>query len=225
MKHCIQGLKIALLVMFCAGGPLLLRAQEGKILDKPVKVTADHERLEDVLKDLAKQGYFTFSYQSDVVQKDRMVTITVREGTLKQALELILGKGFDYVESDDYVVIRREVTPKASRPRTAIARKALPRLATGSDPAFESPRRVVGNIIGDLVADGLIKDKESCRSFMLDNGQFQVDGKAMADSLRVKYVAKYIKSDANGYYFGPVSGPAHGYIFDKKDIYDANEEK
>src|SRR5580692_9498123 len=114
MKQSMHGLSIALLVTFCASQPLCLRAQESKPLDKTVTVKADHERLEDVLDELAKKGYFTFSYQSDILKKDRLVTLTLKESTLREALELILGRTYDYAESGDYVVIRRRgpVEPK-----------------------------------------------------------------------------------------------------------------
>ena len=41
----------------------------------------------------------------------------------------------------------------------------------------------------------------------------------MADSLRLKYSAKYVKADGNGYYYGSVSVHGRGYFFDKKEIY------
>src|SRR5580704_8497621 len=108
MKRIMHGLGVALLVMFWANRPLMLHAQDDKLLDKKVTLKADHERLEDVLNELAKSGYFTFSYQSDILKKDHLVTLTIKESTLREALELILGKAYDYLESDDYVVIRRK---------------------------------------------------------------------------------------------------------------------
>ncbi|HUB62560.1 MAG TPA: hypothetical protein VL978_17720 [Puia sp.] len=48
-----------------------------------------------------------------------------------------------------------------------------------------------------------------------------VDGRPMADSLRLKYAAKYIKADGFGYYYGSVSVHGRGYFFGKKEIYGA----
>ena len=71
MKQGMYGLKIALLVFVCAGGPQLLRAQGDGPLERKVRVKAENEHLEYVLNDLAKKGYFTFSYKSDILNKDR----------------------------------------------------------------------------------------------------------------------------------------------------------
>lgn len=255
----MHGLGIALLVTFCASQTLCLRAQdapaqERKPLDKTVTVKADHERLEDVLDELAKKGYFTFSYRSDILKKDRLVTLTLKESTLREALEMILGRAYDYVESDDYVVIRRrgpvEARIKMMAPRMKMAEPRMvevePRMKTADpriilvDPRMKMMKRnqlkkrgvpyaidsvniavlrqTVRNIIDNMIADGIIKDKDGFTWFGLDNGQFVVDGKQMADSLRVKYAAKYVK-DGNGFYCGSVSVRGHGYFFDKGEIY------
>jgi hypothetical protein len=218
----MYGLNIALLVIFCTGGPQFARAQGDGPLEKKVKVKAENEHLEDVLKDLAKQGYFTFSYKSDIIKKDRTITLTIKESTLREALEQILGRDYGYLETDDYVIIRPrgpEELRVAVLPRKyKMAKKSM--IARGPDSVkITILRQTVRNIIGDMVADGIVRDKDSFLWFGLDNGQFVVDGKQMADSLRVKYAAKYIKADGNGYYYGSVSVHGRGYFLDKEEVY------
>jgi hypothetical protein len=254
MKQGMHGMAMALLVILCANRPLSLRAQDGrqqenKPLDKTVTVKADHERLEDVLDELAKKGYFTFSYQSDILKKERLVTLTLKESTLREALELILGNAYEYVGSDDYVVIRRR-EPMARKEfrrdpedrkyvkEKAFRKAVMPRMKEtlrmkmmkrgmpyGSDSLnmLDSLKMVklrvtVRNIVNDMIADGIVRDKDSFSWFGLDDGQFIVDGKHITDSLQVKYAAKYVK-DGNGYYYGSVSVRGHGYFFGKKEIY------
>jgi hypothetical protein len=245
----MHGLTIALLVALCTSRPQQLFAQQDHPLEKKVTLKAEHERLEDVLDELAKAGYFTFSYQSDILKKDRLVTLTIKESTLREALELILGKAYDYLESDDYVIIRPRdrVSPKAFRrnpddgpyvkekaltagPMAAMKMKKRAQMMTRGMPdgpdslnTLDSLKMVklrvtVRNIVNDMIADGIVRDKDSFRWFGLDSGQFIVDGKQMADSLRVKYAEKYVK-DGYGYYYGPVSIQGRGYFFDKKEIY------
>jgi hypothetical protein len=242
MQQSMHGLSIALLVTFCASQPLYLRAQDSKPLDKTVTLKADHERLDDVLDELAKKGYFTFSYQSDILKKDRLVTLTLKESTLREALGMILGRAYDYVQSDDYVVIRRRepmarkefrrdpedrvyvkekafreaVTPQMKMVKMKMMKRGV-RFAEDSANMVVL-RQTVRNIITDMIADGIIRSKDGFTWFGLDDGQFIVDGKPMADSLRVKYAAKYVK-DGNGYYCGSVSVRGHGYFFDKAEIY------
>ncbi len=244
----MHGLSLALLVTFCANRPLSLRAQDvqtqqSKPLDKTITLKVDHERLEDVLDELAQKGYFTFSYQSDILKKDRLVTLTLKESTLREALELILGRTYDYVGSDDYVIIRRRepmarkefrrdtedrvyvkekvfretVEPRMTMmKRNEIKKRGIPYAIDSVNMA--ELRQNVRNIIDDMIADGIIKDKDSFTWFGLDDGQFVVDGNHLADSLRVKYAAKYVRG-GNGYYCGSVSVQGHGYFFDKKEIY------
>jgi hypothetical protein len=234
----MYGLNIALLVIFCTGGPQSARAQEDGPLEKKVRVKAENEHLEDVLKGLAKQGYLTFSYKSDIIDKDRRVTLTIKESTLREALEEILGRDYSYLEADDYVIIRPR-GPEELRvpaiPRKAKMTRKWP-VAPGQPregmmpPPPKAPRmpdsvnivavrQKVRSIITDMVTEGIIRDKESLVWFGLDNGQFVVDGKPMADSLRVKYAAKYVKADGNGYYFGSVSVHGRGYFLDKEEVY------
>jgi hypothetical protein len=234
----MYGLNIALLVTFCTTGPQFARAQENGPLEKKVKVKAENERLEDVLKDLAKQGYFTFSYKSDIFKKDRTITLTIKESTLREALELILGQNYSYFENNDYVFIRPQAQDLLVVPKPAQMARMAKKKMVGPEapregmmpPAPKAPRmpdsvkinvlrQTVRNIIGDMVADGIVRDKDSFLWFGLDNGQFVVDGKQMADSLRVKYAAKYVKADGYGYYFGSVSVHGRGYFLDRKEVY------
>lgn len=263
MKRILCGLGAALLVALCAASPMTLHAQadkplpkgEDKPLNKKVTLDADNERLEAVLADLSKKGHFTFSYQSDQLQKDKLVTITIRESTLREALELILGKAYEYVESDDYVVIRRNdvlatnaamaakmakagyvemVKPKyiaksmayAIKPKLAMEKLYFSdSLNTRDSLNISALRQTVRNIIGDMVTDGIIRDKENFKWFALDNGQFVVDGRQMPDSLRTKYATKYVKPDGSGYYCGTLVGvTGRGYFFDKQEIFGGKKE-
>jgi uncharacterized protein (DUF2147 family) len=110
---------------------------------------------------------------------------------------------------------------KATR-KTPMARR-MPMAAKmpmyGQDSVIAEKRKTVETIINDMVADGLVRGKDSFSWFALDNDQFLVDGKPMSDSLRTKYAGKYIGPDGDGYYYGPVSVHGHGFFFDKKELY------
>jgi hypothetical protein len=243
MKQGVYGLKIALLVFVCAGGPQLLRAQGDGPLERKVRVNAENEHLEYVLKDLAKQGYCTFSYKSDILNKDKTITLTIKESTLREALEQILGRDYSYLESDDYVIIHPRAPEELWVPvlprKARMAKKMMiaplePRAGmmplTPKAPRMPDSmnivrlRQIVRDIISDMVKDGIVRDKDSFLWFGLDYGQFVVDGRAMADSLRVKYAAKYVKADGNGYYYGSVSVHGRGYFFDKKEIFGDDKQ-
>ncbi len=250
-------LKIAaLVVLYSMVQPTLLHAQDD-VLKKPVRAkNIDHQRLEAVLEELSKEGYFTFSYNSSIVDKDRLVTLTLRESTLQHALAEILGPGYELKSADDYVIIRKEyrktlpvgpkmkmdnwrymphpkmmrqgrdtLYPKMNRGpwKDSIRVKVKQRQYERDSVKFEAMKQTVLNIIADMVSEKVIRDKDSFQWFGLDNDQFIVDGKPVADSLRSKFQAKYIKPDGMGYYYGPVSIRGRGFFFDKKDIYGSSQ--
>lgn len=246
MKHRIRGLTIALVIVFCTAGSGSLRAQDARkspetALDRPVSLNASNEPLADVLNDLAKKGKITLSYQSDILPKDKTVTLKIRDITIEMALKILLGKGYEFSSADDFVVIRQRSRVKAKAIKSAVKPSApdeqvagkmvlsTQKLVKAKKPRFDdegdtinlaSLEEKVREIIAEMVADGLVKDKDSFSWFGLDDGQFLVDGRPMADSLRLKYAQKYVGADGNGYYYGPVSSlHGHGYFFDKKEIF------
>jgi len=238
MQHSNNRLKIVFLATLCIMGQIILHAQESP-LDQPVRLKVKSQPLIDVLKQLSQQGYCTFSYKSDDIKKDRLVTLTLRESTLREALTTIL-EGYDFSSNGDYVVIRkagaRKVDARTVVARTAVAPKfkrldQIPprfygdtspqkfRITNSPSPELDSAKKVVRNIIADMIAEKIVKDKDGFGWFGLDRNQFVVDGRPQPDSLRQKFQAKYIKPDGLGYYFGSVSVHGTGVFFERADIY------
>jgi hypothetical protein len=87
--------------------PCLLHAQDEQ-LDKPVRIKVTNKRLDKVLEQLSREENINFSYNSAILRKDRLVTVTIRESTLRQALALILGNEYAFGEMDNYVIVRKK---------------------------------------------------------------------------------------------------------------------
>ena len=85
----------------------------------------------------------------------------------------------------------------------------------------EAQKNTARSIIDDLIKNKIVADKDQLNWFALDNRRFLVDGRTMPDSLHRAFVARYLKADSLGYYYGPrpryVRGG--GLCFDKKDLY------
>lgn len=232
MKYYRAVIQIAVAALICASLPATLRAQAPEKtakaaksakarkapLERIVAVRAADRRLGAILDELAEAGDISFSYQSDILPKDRLVTLTIRESTLRRALEVLLGEGFDFSQTDDFVIIRR----RAAGPAAAVAHKS--NLIRKRDSGLISAGVAsVRQIIAEMIADGIVRDKDSFSWFGLDKGQFVVDGKSMPDSVRMRYAKKYVGPDEYGYYYGPVAIHGRGYFFDKGDIYGRQE--
>jgi hypothetical protein len=218
MQHSNTRLKIAFLAALCIMGQLILHAQDP--LDQPVRLKVKEQPLIAVLNQLSAQGYCTFSYKSDDIKKDRLVTLTLRESTLREALATIL-EGYDFSSTGDYVVIRKGVVGKAVAPKfkEPTIKMQKVRISESPSPELDSAKQTVRNIIADMIAEKIVKDKDSFGWFGLDGIQFVVDGRPQPDALRQKFQAKYIKPDGLGYYFGSVNVHGTGVFFERADIY------
>jgi hypothetical protein len=57
----------------------------------------------------------------------------------------------------------------------------------------EEDRRIVDSLVKDLIADGIVQDRDSVRSLKVDTDEVIVNGKRLPEALEKKYIAKYVK--------------------------------
>lgn len=75
-------------------------------LQKSVKLQVKGEKLGEVLKNIGEQGGFYFSYSSGIIPSDSLVTLQQYSGAVKEALQILLGDGYEYQESPNHLIIR-----------------------------------------------------------------------------------------------------------------------
>lgn len=92
--------------LFCMLLTLQVNAQN--LLNKKVSINAKREPLSKVLNDISRQGNFFFSYLSNVLPPDSIVTVSVKDKPVKQVLETLLGSDYIYKESGNYIIILRK---------------------------------------------------------------------------------------------------------------------
>lgn len=83
-----------------------------KLLDKKVSVSVNRKPLKTVLDNISRQGGFYFSYISTTINDDSLVTVNIRNKTVRQTLEIIFGERFQYHETNDHVIIQPAVKEK-----------------------------------------------------------------------------------------------------------------
>ncbi|HMF72343.1 MAG TPA: STN and carboxypeptidase regulatory-like domain-containing protein, partial [Flavitalea sp.] len=76
-------------------------------LNKMVSLEVSKQPLDQVLEILSNKGNFYFSYNSNIVPRDTLITISENNKTVKQILDLIFKSGFEFRESGNYIIIRR----------------------------------------------------------------------------------------------------------------------
>jgi hypothetical protein len=205
--------------LFCSC--TLLSAQD-ELLDKRVNLKNINNKLDKVLDELSRAGDFRFSYQSSILDLDRPIKLTIGKNTLKEVLYMLLGKEYEFLETGNYVIIRKrdfnkEYALKENDPSSEYStKKKVYHQPTREDKVEH--RETVRHIIDDLVTEKIIPDKESLVWFGLDNSQFVVNDKSQPDSLLSQFRTKYMKADGMGYYYGPVKISGRGYFLDKTDL-------
>jgi hypothetical protein len=76
------------------------------LLAKRVTIDANKKPMSDVLKAMGRQGGFYFSYNSNIVRGDSLITVHAKGMTVKQVLDQLLGADFKYVETDKYIILQ-----------------------------------------------------------------------------------------------------------------------
>jgi hypothetical protein len=77
------------------------------ILNKTVPLEVARQPLDQVLEILSNKGNFYFSYNSNIIKRDSLITLNERNKTVQQLLEMIFSSGFEFRESGNYIIIRR----------------------------------------------------------------------------------------------------------------------
>ncbi|SDE77464.1 hypothetical protein SAMN05216464_109141 [Mucilaginibacter pineti] len=76
------------------------------ILAKNISVHVSNMRLGTVLKTIEERGNFTFSYNSNIVKTDSLVTINADNWTIREVLDKMLNNRFEYKEARNFVILR-----------------------------------------------------------------------------------------------------------------------
>ncbi len=76
-------------------------------LDKPVTITVNKAPLGNVLKKIGEKNNFYFSYNSNIIKQDSLVSLSVQGKTVRQVLEMLFADRYEYTEKGKYIIIER----------------------------------------------------------------------------------------------------------------------
>lgn len=76
-------------------------------LNKTVSVEADKRTLQNVLNDISTQGGFYFSYNSDLIHGDRLVSISAKKKTVRDVLDILFEGSCQYKEDGNHIVLQQ----------------------------------------------------------------------------------------------------------------------
>jgi hypothetical protein len=83
------------------------------VLDKQLHVEFRNQRLDKALETLSHMGNFYFSYNSTLLKRDSLVTLSAKDRSVRQILDLLFHGTLEYKENGNYIILRR-ATPKLS---------------------------------------------------------------------------------------------------------------
>lgn len=102
---CQARIVILLITILMTSRSTPLRAQS--LLSDAVSIDVRNQRIDHVLEILSNQGNFLFSYNSNIIRRDSLVTVSSAGRPLNEVLTRILGPGFEFRQSGNYIIIRR----------------------------------------------------------------------------------------------------------------------
>jgi len=77
-----------------------------QLLQQKMTVGVQRGTIREVLNQMEMQGMFYFSYNSEVVPDDKVITVSYRDQTVEAILNGMLGPGFRYQVADNHIIIK-----------------------------------------------------------------------------------------------------------------------
>ena len=77
------------------------------LLQKNISLEVSNQRLDNVLEILSNKGDFYFSYNSNIIKKDSLVSFRASNKSVKEILSLLFNTTYEFKESGNYIIIRK----------------------------------------------------------------------------------------------------------------------
>ena len=75
-------------------------------LARNISIHVKNQRLGTVLKTMEDKGKFFFSYNSNILKVDSLVSLDAENWTIKEVLDRMLMKRFEYKDAHDFIILR-----------------------------------------------------------------------------------------------------------------------
>ncbi|ULQ53553.1 STN and carboxypeptidase regulatory-like domain-containing protein [Flavihumibacter fluvii] len=150
---------LLLLLSFPAG----IKAQS--LLNKTINISVNRQSVPDVLELISNQANFYFSYNSNIIKKDSLVSIPEGNRTVRSVLEQLFPSGFEFKESGNYLIIRR-----APLKLTLVTEQS-----ESNDNYYQVSGYVRDDQTGEKITDASVYEKQRLASAITNgNGYFKL---------------------------------------------------
>jgi hypothetical protein len=104
MKNAFNKKSYALLLLLTI---ISIQSAAQTLLNKNISVNVSRQRLDHALEIISNTGNFYFSYNSNIIKSDSLVSINASNRSVREVLTALFGNGVEFRESGNYIIIRR----------------------------------------------------------------------------------------------------------------------
>ncbi len=152
------------------------------ILSSPVSVDITNQRLDHALEIISNTGNFYFSYNSNIVKRDSLVTIKAINQPLQNILTMLLGAGFEYRQSGNYIILRR----------APIRMKLVTSSALTDDKFYVISGYVIDEQTGERIKDASVYERDRLSvANTNENGYFRIRLKSKYKTASISVSKEY----------------------------------
>jgi hypothetical protein len=163
MWNSVQKFMRPLLLVAIMGFAGTLQAQE--LLDKQVTIAVTRQPIADVLEIISNKGNFYFSYNSNIIPRDSLVSLPTGTRSVRSILQGLFPSGFEFKESGQYIIIRR----------TPLQLSLVVKEEASSDNHYWVSGYVRDNQSGEMVRDASVYEKDRLVSALTNRqGYFKI---------------------------------------------------
>ena len=157
-------------------------------LQKNISLDVNKQRLDNVLEILSNKGDFFFSYNSNIIKKDSLVSLRASNKTVKEILSQLFNTTYEFKESGNYIIIR-----KAPIRMTLVTQKGVTEERIYSVSGF-----VYDEQSGAAINEASIYEKTILASAMTNTeGFFKIKLKSSKNSMAELTVSKEFYQDTS----------------------------
>jgi len=153
-------LRLFLLTVICIAGAGKSFSQG--YLSKRITVLAQHKPLGVVLQNIAEGAGFSFSYSSDIIPGDSIISLSVNNRPVREVLDGFFRGNIEYRESGSYVILRY----------APFRLNMLPEEVDQSKKMFQISGYVKDERTGARISNASVYDKINLRSALTDEYGF-----------------------------------------------------
>ena len=138
-----------IMFIFSVGILISCSIKAQSVLERNISLEVTRQRLDNVLEILSNKGNFFFSYNSNIIQGDSIVSLSVVNRPVREILLMLFGGGYEFRESGNYIILRR----------APIKLRLVTNQAVSDDKFYTVSGYVIDDQTGERVSDASIYEK------------------------------------------------------------------